>query len=180
MHKKYDWPPSQHKGERPGIIVVKEIIPANKGSESRNMNDQIREDVPVLCTLWIKGNDGVLQRFRGSAVVLGLNSIVSPSEQSEAITTHQIVTSVLICPFEKHWKPRTYSVSFELHSADNPLKSVFPLDEISGHLYINTFNTFGVAELLVPGYHRFHRWLFVFKSFGLGTTLKDIATTWLF
>ena len=51
MQKKYDWPSSQHKGEYPGIFVVKMITQANKGSETRNMNDHIREDVPVLCTL---------------------------------------------------------------------------------------------------------------------------------
>ena len=41
-------------------------------------------------------NKGIasLQRFRRYAVVLALNPIVSPGEQSEAITTHQIVTSV--------------------------------------------------------------------------------------
>ena len=67
MHKKDDWPSSQHKEERPGIFVVKEITPANKGSESRNIKDHIRANVPVLCTLIIIGDNGLLQRLRGSA-----------------------------------------------------------------------------------------------------------------
>ena len=67
MHKKYDWPPSQQKGQRPGIFVVKVITPANKGSETRNINDHIRANVPVLCTLIIIEDNGLLQRLRGSA-----------------------------------------------------------------------------------------------------------------
>ena len=54
-------------------------------------------------------------------------------------------------------------------------KSVFPLDEIGG--FVSTFNTFGVAQLLVHFHHRFHRWLFILKSFGLGTQKGDVATT---
>jgi len=38
----------------------------------------------------------LLQRFRRYAAVLGRNPIVSPAEQSEAKTTHQIVPFVLI------------------------------------------------------------------------------------
>ena len=34
------------------------------GTASRNMNYHITVDVPVLCTLWIMGNDVLLQRFR--------------------------------------------------------------------------------------------------------------------
>ncbi len=45
-------------------------------------------------------NEGtvMLQRFRRYAAALGRNPIVSPSEQSEAKITHQIVSSVLILP----------------------------------------------------------------------------------
>ncbi|MBN2396117.1 MAG: hypothetical protein JXC36_06615 [Candidatus Atribacteria bacterium] len=44
-------------------------------------------------------------------------------------------------------------------------------------LQSSTFNTSGVAQLLVLRYHRFHRRLFIFKTFGLFPNLKDAAIT---
>ena len=41
----------------------------------------------------------------------------------------------------------------------------------------STFNTFGVVQLKEPGNHRILRWLFTLKSFGLDTSLENIAAT---
>ena len=101
----------------------------------------------------------------------------APAEQSEAITTHQIVTSVLILSLAQATESQALT-SNSSNTTKQPLqrKSVFPLVEIG--VIGNTFNTFGVVQLLVPDIHRLYRRLFVFKSFGLGGTLEDIATMW--
>ena len=44
----------------------------------------------------------------------------------------------------------------------------------------STFNTYGVVQSLMLCFHRFLRWLLTFKSSGLGATMEDIATTWLY
>ncbi len=50
-----------------------------------------------IATTWLFSDGTVpLQRFRRYAVAFDLNLMAFAGEQSEAITTHQIVTSVLI------------------------------------------------------------------------------------
>ena len=58
-------------------------------------------------------------------------------------------------------------------NSDN--KKTHKPDNICAPLNINTFNAFGVVESCKPNIHRFHRRLFIFKSFGLGSDMKDTA-----
>ncbi len=96
-----------------------------------------------------------------------LNTAASPGEQREAIIMHRVVTSVFITPLAQVAESHELTSSFtNITKQPQQRKSVFPLDEIGG--LVSTFNTFGVAQLLVHYHHRFHRWLFIFKSFGLG------------
>ena len=87
-----------------------------------------------------------LQRFRRYAAELDPNVIVSSAEQSEAITTPQIVTSVLILSLAQPTESQALT-SNSSNTTKQPLqrKSVFPLVEIG--VIGNTFNTFGVVEL---------------------------------
>ena len=55
-----------------------------------------------IATTWLFSDGTVpLQRFRRYAVAFDLNLMAFAGEQSEAITTHQIVTSVFIFPLAK-------------------------------------------------------------------------------
>ncbi len=92
-----------------------------------------------------------LKKLNKDVAAKQLDPIVSPAEQSEAITTHQIVTSVLIFPSAQITETLALTSNFTNNTKQpSQRKSVFPLVDIG--VIGNTYRTCNIVKLIIVSY----------------------------